>query len=77
MNYLGLVESLKTKKPARPEPTVTLFDSLFLRKGKDKDLKFELNLYSSLEIVLLKFGIDIFHSLKTMGFSATSNKKWK
>ena len=35
MNILGLAESLKTMNrpgPARPDPTVTLSDGLFLKK---------------------------------------------
>ena len=58
-------------EPAPPEPTVALFDGLFLGKYKDKDRKFWHDFHSIPQFELLKIGIDIFGSLETMCFSAT------
>ena len=61
MTILGqLAESFKTVN--RPDPTVTFFDGgLFFSKSiKDRDLKFQHNLHSSLQFILIKLGIDIF-----------------
>ena len=57
--------------PTRKDPTVTLFDSLLFGKYKSIDVKFFHNLYSSLQFILSKYGIDIFDRFKIMRFSAT------
>ena len=57
----------------RPGPTVTLFDGLFLTWSSIKysDVKFRQNLHQSLQLVLSKYGINIFDSLETMRFTGT------
>ena len=60
-------------EPARPGPAQPWrsFMAYFSENMKDRDVKCCRNLYSSLQFVLSNFGIDIFHSLETMSFSAT------
>ena len=59
MTILRLVESLKTMN--RPDPTQywRTLTAYFLESVKDRDVKFVNNIYSSLQFMLLKFGIDI------------------
>ena len=62
MTIFGQAESFKLMN--RPDPTVTLFDGLFLKKYTRWGPE------TSLQFVLFKFGIVILYSLKTMWFSA-------
>ena len=53
-------------RPTRPWRYLTTY---ILEIVKDRDVKYWHNVDSSLKIVLLKFEIDIFDSLKIMHFS--------
>ena len=57
--------------PTRPDPTVRLFDELFHEYIEDRDVKFVHKIHSSLQFVLLIFGINIFDSYEIVRFSAT------
>ena len=65
MIILGLAESFNTMNwpaPASPDPTVTLFDCLFIGKYKRKGREI---------LTQLQFEKKIFNSLETMRFLAT------
>ena len=69
MTILELAKSFETLNG--PDRTVTLFDGLFSESITDRDVKILHNLHSSLQLVLSKFGIDIFYSFETVRFSAS------
>ena len=75
MTILGQAESFETIN--RPDPTVTLFDGFFLGKYKDTNVKFSYNLDSSLQFMLFKFKIYIFHILETSRFIFLHNFQLK
>ena len=63
MTILWLAELNKTmNRPGsnQPGPTVTLLTAYVSENMEDRGMKFWHNLYSGLQFVLLKFGIDIF-----------------
>ena len=70
MTILGIAESFKTMN--LPDPTVTLFDGLFLGKYKRWRREILTRICSNIKFVLKIIGTDIFDSLKTMRFSAAT-----
>ena len=68
MTIFGSAESFNTIN--RSDPTVTLFDGLFLKKYERDGRKIcTQSLIKSIRTIK-KFGIDIFDSMVTMRFSA-------
>ena len=70
MTIFELAESFKTMN----RPDSTQHDPTrpyFLESIKYGDVKFQHHLYSSLQLILSKFGIDIFESFDIVRFSAT------
>ena len=54
--------------PVRTKRSLTAY---ILESIKDMNVKLQLNLHSSLQFMILKFGIDIFDSFEIKLFSAT------
>ena len=71
MMDLELADSYKTMN--RPDPTVTIFDGLFLGMycSQERDILPAIQIL--IQVVLFKFGIDVYYSLETELFGNVAN----